>query len=73
MVDGWDKVAGGNGFCFLNNVGIGAAHAIAAHGKRVAIVDTDVHHGNGTEEVALKKLAPLGPGALLLDPRLRDL
>ena len=61
MVDGWDKVAGGNGFCFLNNVGIGAAHAIAAHGKRVAIVDFDVHHGNGTEEVALKKLAPLGP------------
>ena len=51
MVDGWDKVAGGNGFCFLNNVGIGAAHAIAAHGKRVAIVDFDVQHGNGTEEL----------------------
>ncbi len=38
------------GFCFLNNVAIGAAHALAEHGlERVAIVDFDVHHGNGTE------------------------
>jgi acetoin utilization deacetylase AcuC-like enzyme len=38
------------GFCFLNNVAIGAAHAREAHGcRRVAIVDFDVHHGNGTE------------------------
>jgi len=39
------------GFCFLNNVAIGAAHALAVHGvQRLAIVDFDVHHGNGTEE-----------------------
>ncbi len=40
------------GFCFFNNVAVGAAHAIAAYGlKRVAILDFDVHHGNGTEEI----------------------
>jgi acetoin utilization deacetylase AcuC-like enzyme len=40
------------GFCFFNNVAVGAAHALAAHGlERVVIVDFDVHHGNGTEDV----------------------
>ena len=40
------------GFCVFNNVAIGAAHAMAVHGlTRVAIVDFDVHHGNGTEEI----------------------
>ena len=40
------------GFCLFNNVAIGAAHAIAAHGvQRVAIVDFDVHHGNGTQHI----------------------
>jgi len=40
------------GFCFFNNIGIAAAHAIAAHGlSRVAICDFDVHHGNGTEHI----------------------
>ena len=40
------------GFCLLNNVAVGAAHALAACGiERVAIVDFDVHHGNGTEEI----------------------
>jgi acetoin utilization deacetylase AcuC-like enzyme len=40
------------GFCLFNNVAIGAAHALAAHGlRRVAIVDFDVHHGNGTEDI----------------------
>ena len=39
------------GFCFLNNVAVAAAHALAAHHlTRVAIVDFDVHHGNGTED-----------------------
>lgn len=39
------------GFCFLNNVAIAAAHAMAVRGvERLAIVDFDVHHGNGTEE-----------------------
>jgi acetoin utilization deacetylase AcuC-like enzyme len=38
------------GFCIFANVAIAAQHAIAAHGlERVAIVDFDVHHGNGTE------------------------
>jgi acetoin utilization deacetylase AcuC-like enzyme len=40
------------GFCLFNNVAVGAAHAMAAHGiERVAIVDFDVHHGNGTENI----------------------
>jgi len=40
------------GFCLFNNVAVGAAHAIAAHGlKRVAIADFDVHHGNGTQDI----------------------
>ncbi|MEM9758328.1 MAG: histone deacetylase family protein [Pseudomonadota bacterium] len=40
------------GFCFYNNVAIGALHAIESHGlARVAIVDFDVHHGNGTEHI----------------------
>ncbi|MBI3775365.1 MAG: histone deacetylase family protein [Gammaproteobacteria bacterium] len=40
------------GFCFFNNVAAGAAHALAAHGvERVAILDFDVHHGNGTEDI----------------------
>jgi len=40
------------GFCLFNNVAVGAAHAIAAHGlQRVAIVDFDVHHGNGTQDI----------------------
>src|SRR5690606_26710200 len=40
------------GFCFMNNVAIAARHALEAHGlERVAIVDFDVHHGNGTEDI----------------------
>ena len=39
-------------FCCLNNVAVGAAHALEAGGlERVAIVDFDVHHGNGTEDI----------------------
>jgi acetoin utilization deacetylase AcuC-like enzyme len=39
------------GFCLFNNVAVGAAHALEAHGlERVAILDFDVHHGNGTED-----------------------
>src|ERR1700704_3629480 len=38
------------GFCLFNNVAIGAMHAIEGHGlERVAVLDFDVHHGNGTE------------------------
>jgi len=40
------------GFCFLNNLAIGVCHALQFHGlQRVAIVDFDVHHGNGTEDI----------------------
>lgn len=42
------------GFCLFNNVAAGAAHALDAHGiGRVAILDFDVHHGNGTEDIFL--------------------
>jgi acetoin utilization deacetylase AcuC-like enzyme len=40
------------GFCFFNNAAIAARHARAAHGaERVAVVDFDVHHGNGTQDI----------------------
>jgi acetoin utilization deacetylase AcuC-like enzyme len=39
------------GFCLLNNVAVAAAHALANGAERVAIVDWDVHHGNGTQEM----------------------
>jgi acetoin utilization deacetylase AcuC-like enzyme len=39
------------GFCMFNNVAVGAMHALEAHGlARVAVLDFDVHHGNGTED-----------------------
>ncbi|HZX70417.1 MAG TPA: histone deacetylase family protein [Rhodanobacter sp.] len=60
------------GFCLFNNIAVGAAHALAAHGlKRVAIADFDVHHGNGTQAIfeheprvlfASSHQAPLYPG-----------
>ena len=40
------------GFCFFNNVAVAARYALERHGlQRVAIVDFDVHHGNGTENI----------------------
>jgi acetoin utilization deacetylase AcuC-like enzyme len=40
------------GFCFINNVAVAAKYALERHGlSRVAIVDFDVHHGNGTEDI----------------------
>jgi acetoin utilization deacetylase AcuC-like enzyme len=60
------------GFCLFNNIAVGAAQALAVHGlDRVAIVDFDVHHGNGTQAWAWDKPAvffasthqsPLYPG-----------
>lgn len=40
------------GFCLFNNAAVGAFHARAAHGiERVAVIDFDVHHGNGTQDI----------------------
>ncbi|WP_438862386.1 histone deacetylase family protein [Neptunicella sp.] len=40
------------GFCIFNNVAVAAAHAMEVYGlERVAIIDFDVHHGNGTENI----------------------
>lgn len=60
------------GFCLFNNVAVAAAHALAVHGlKRVAIMDFDVHHGNGSQDIfeteprvlyASTHQAPLYPG-----------
>jgi len=52
---------GSHGFCLLNNVAIGAAYARSMYRnegiRRVAIIDFDVHHGNGTEEI-VRQLVP---------------
>jgi acetoin utilization deacetylase AcuC-like enzyme len=40
------------GFCIFNNIAVGVAHALEYHGvRRAAILDFDVHHGNGTEDI----------------------
>ena len=39
------------GFCLFNNVAVAAAHARTLGARRVAIVDYDVHHGNGTQHI----------------------
>ncbi len=39
------------GYCFFNNAAIAAAHLVAATGSRVAVLDVDYHHGNGTQQI----------------------
>jgi len=41
----------GMGFCYFNNISIAAKHLLKNGDKRIAIVDEDVHHGNGTQDV----------------------
>ena len=51
---------GPQGFCLFNNVMVGAAHAQRVHGVgRVAVLDFDVHHGNGGEDIAWKDIDTL--------------
>ena len=59
------------GFCLFNSVAVGAAHALARGIARVAVVDFDVHHGNGTQDIfwqtpkvlyASSHQSPLYPG-----------
>ncbi len=52
------------GFCIFNNAAVAAAAALDAGMERVAILDWDLHHGNGTQSNLLR----LGPGPLLLGP-----
>lgn len=67
------------GFCIFNNVAVGAYHARAVHGlKRIAVMDFDVHHGNGTQAIfwddpelfyASTHQSPLYPGTGAKDER----
>jgi acetoin utilization deacetylase AcuC-like enzyme/ankyrin repeat protein len=56
-----NDMEGSHGFCLLNNVAIGAAYARSMYRndgiRKIAIIDFDVHHGNGTEEV-IRQLVP---------------
>src|SRR5690606_19457884 len=45
------RPGGAMGFCLLNNVAVAAAHALSRGAERVMILDWDVHHGNGTQEI----------------------
>ena len=65
------------GFCFFNNVALGAVYLLENFGlERVAIVDWDVHHGNGTQHLfesrppGLLRVAARGPAVLLPRHRL---
>ncbi len=66
-----DPDGGSHGFCFLNNVAIGAAYARSMYRnegiQKIAIVDFDVHHGNGTEEI-IRQLVPTVEKARIRTP-----
>ncbi len=67
------------GFCLFNNIAVGALHARSAHGvRRIAVMDFDVHHGNGTQRLfwddpglfyASTHQSPLYPGTGLAQER----
>ena len=60
------------GFCLLNNAAIAARHALLCHSEsvqRVAIVDIDLHHGNGTEEIVRRSPAAACPTDAQPSPR----
>ena len=60
-----------SGFCLFNNVAIAARHAQRAHGaQRVLIVDFDVHHGNGTQDIFYQDDSVLFVSVHLFIPRL---
>ncbi len=71
------RPANAMGFCLFNNVAVGAAHAMAVHGvERVLIIDIDVHHGNGTQDIFYSSSpvfffsvhqSPLYPGTGFMD------
>ncbi len=73
------EIESAGGFCIFNNAAIAALHAQAAHGaERVAVVDFDVHHGNGTQAIFWARPAcfyasthqmPLFPGSGSLGER----
>ena len=55
------KKACSNGFCFINNVALAASYAVSQYRdkiRRVAIIDFDVHHGNGTQEIIEALMKP---------------
>lgn len=59
----------GMGFCIFNHVAVAARYLLAKHGlKRVAIIDWDVHHGNGTEAIFIED-----PGVLYISLHERDI
>ncbi|KXS21434.1 Arginase/deacetylase [Gonapodya prolifera JEL478] len=49
----------GAGYCFINNIAVAAQHLIDRHGARVAILDVDFHHGNGTQSIFYDRSNPL--------------
>ena len=62
---------GSHGFCLLNNIAIGAAYARSMYRndgiKKVAMIDFDVHHGNGTEEI-VRQLTPINEQSVVRTP-----
>jgi len=66
-----DPEGGSHGFCLLNNVCIGAAYARSMYRnegiRKIAIIDFDVHHGNGTEEI-IRHLVPTTEKATIRTP-----